>query len=47
MNVLKLGVPKGSLQESTIRLFAKAGYKIIGPQPLLHARRSTIPRSRA
>jgi len=28
MNVLKLGLPKGSLQESTIRLFAKAGYKI-------------------
>jgi ATP phosphoribosyltransferase len=25
---LKLGVPKGSLQESTIRLFAKAGYRI-------------------
>ena len=29
MNVLKLGVPKGSLQESTIRLFARAGYKIV------------------
>jgi ATP phosphoribosyltransferase len=28
-NILKLGVPKGSLQESTIRLFEKAGYKII------------------
>ncbi len=27
-NVLKLGVPKGSLQESTFRLFAKAGFKI-------------------
>ncbi len=25
---LKLGVPKGSLQETTIRLFKKAGYKI-------------------
>ncbi len=25
---LKLGIPKGSLQESTINLFAKAGYKI-------------------
>lgn len=25
---LKLGVPKGSLQETTIRLFEKAGYKI-------------------
>jgi ATP phosphoribosyltransferase len=28
MNILKLGLPKGSLQESTIKLFAKAGYKI-------------------
>lgn len=27
-NVLKLGLPKGSLQESTLRLFKKAGYKI-------------------
>lgn len=25
---LKLGIPKGSLQDSTINLFAKAGYKI-------------------
>lgn len=25
---LKLGIPKGSLQESTLRLFQKAGYKI-------------------
>jgi ATP phosphoribosyltransferase len=29
MNILKLGLPKGSLQESTIRLFGKAGYKIV------------------
>jgi len=28
-NVLKLGLPKGSLQKSTIELFEKAGYKII------------------
>ena len=28
MNVLKLGLPKGSLQESTEKLFAKAGYRI-------------------
>jgi ATP phosphoribosyltransferase len=28
MNILTLGVPKGSLQESTIKLFGKAGYKI-------------------
>lgn len=27
-NQLKLGLPKGSLQESTIRLYGKAGYKI-------------------
>lgn len=26
--ILKLGIPKGSLQESTIRLFKKAGYSI-------------------
>ena len=26
--ILKLGIPKGSLQESTFRLFQKAGYKI-------------------
>ncbi|HPN73466.1 MAG TPA: ATP phosphoribosyltransferase, partial [Candidatus Omnitrophota bacterium] len=25
---LRLGIPKGSLQETTIRLFDKAGYKI-------------------
>lgn len=27
-NTLRLGIPKGSLQESTIRLFKKAGYNI-------------------
>ncbi len=27
-NVLKLGIPKGSLQESTVRIFKKAGFKI-------------------
>jgi ATP phosphoribosyltransferase len=27
--VLKLGIPKGSLQESTVKLFGKAGYQII------------------
>ncbi|MBT5028934.1 MAG: ATP phosphoribosyltransferase [Nitrospinaceae bacterium] len=26
--VLKLGIPKGSLEEATVKLFAKAGYKI-------------------
>jgi ATP phosphoribosyltransferase len=29
MNKLKLGIPKGSLQDSTVNLFAKAGYKIL------------------
>lgn len=29
MNKLKLGLPKGSLQESTIALFGKAGYRIV------------------
>jgi ATP phosphoribosyltransferase len=29
LSKLVLGIPKGSLQESTIRLFAKAGYKIV------------------
>jgi len=28
MNKLKMGIPKGSLQESTIRIFKKAGYNI-------------------
>ncbi len=28
MNVLKLGLPKGSLQDATIELFAKAGFTI-------------------
>lgn len=27
-NVLKLGIPKGSLEEATVNLFAKAGYMI-------------------
>jgi len=35
---LRLGVPKGSLQESTIRLFARAGYNIVV------ANRSYLPR---
>jgi ATP phosphoribosyltransferase len=28
MNILKLGIPKGSLQETTLRLFDKSGWKI-------------------
>jgi len=31
MNVLKVGFPKGSLQEATLRLFGKAGYKVHVP----------------
>lgn len=29
MSVIKLGLPKGSLQEATIDLFAKAGFTVI------------------
>jgi len=31
MNVLKLGLPKGSLQEATLRLFDRAGYNVTVP----------------
>ncbi|MHC4741033.1 MAG: ATP phosphoribosyltransferase [Planctomycetota bacterium] len=37
-NVLKLGIPAGSLQKATIELFGKAGFGIIG------AERSYLPR---
>ncbi len=37
-NVLRLGIPAGSLQEATIELFAKAGFGILG------ADRSYLPR---
>src|SRR5918994_4021906 len=30
-NILKLGIPSGSLQEATADLFRKAGYKITFP----------------
>jgi ATP phosphoribosyltransferase len=29
MSILKLGLPKGSLQEATVELFAKAGFNIV------------------
>ncbi len=29
MPILKLGLPKGSLQDATVALFAKAGYKLV------------------
>ena len=32
MNKLKLGIPKGSLQDSTISLFKKAGFEIIASE---------------
>ena len=28
MSTLKLGIPKGSLQDATIQLFARAGFNI-------------------
>jgi ATP phosphoribosyltransferase len=28
MNILRLGIPKGSLQDATLKLFAKSGWKI-------------------
>ena len=28
-NILKIGLPKGSLQDSTINLFARAGYDVL------------------
>jgi len=37
-NVLKLGIPAGSLQKATIELFRKAGYGILGSE------RSYLPR---
>jgi len=37
-NVLKLGIPAGSLQKATIELFGKAGYGILGSE------RSYLPR---
>jgi ATP phosphoribosyltransferase len=38
MEKLRLGIPKGSLQESTIKLFGRAGYNIVVPN------RSYMPR---
>ena len=39
--ILKLGLPKGSLEDPTIDLFDRAGWKV-----RKHPRTSTIPRSR-
>ena len=30
MNPLRLGIPKGSLQEATLRLFERAGWQRVG-----------------
>ena len=34
-NILTIGLPKGSLQDSTLELFAKAGYRFYGSERLL------------
>ena len=39
--------PKGSLQDATIQLFARAGFNIYVEPALVLSRRSTIPRSSA
>ena len=43
---LRLGLPKGSLQETTHRLFAQAGFKLRIPERSYYPT-STIPRSSA
>jgi ATP phosphoribosyltransferase len=43
---LKLGIPKGSLQEATLQLFQRAGY-VIRVDARSYFRRSTIQRSNA
>ena len=44
---LKLGIPKGSLQDATIQLFARAGFNIYANPRSLLPPPSTIPRSSA
>ena len=46
MSRLKLGLPKGSLQDATIQLFARAGFNIYA-STRSYFRASTIPRSSA
>ena len=36
--ILKFGIPKGSLQDATINLFAKSGWKIRQLSPQLFSR---------
>ena len=43
---LKLGIPKGSLQDTTVSLFAKAGFRI-DVSGRSYYRTSTTPRSSA
>lgn len=43
MNVLKLGVPAGSLQESTMELMAKAGFALSGGQSRSYALATADP----
>jgi ATP phosphoribosyltransferase len=43
---LKLGIPKGSLQDATVQLFARAGFNIYA-SPRSYFRASTTPTSSA
>ena len=43
--ILKLGLPKGSLEDPTIDLFDRAGWKV-RKHPRNYSPTSTIPRSR-
>ena len=44
---LKLGIPKGSLQDATIALFERAGWRIFADAAAVTFRRSTTSRSNA
>ena len=44
---LRLGIPKGSLEASTVQLFDRAGFKILDQHAVVLSLRSTIPRSSA
>jgi len=44
---LRLGIPKGSLQEATLSLFTRAGLRVYTKCPFLFRRPQTIPRSNA
>ena len=44
---LKLGLPKGSLQDATVQLFARAGFNIYVNSRSYFPSASTTPRSSA